>query len=184
VWVQFAVRLACVGVFLPVLASAETVTTSVPVGTRPYSEAINPLTNEIYVVNYTSMNVSVINGATAAVTATIAVGMSPEAVAVNPATNTVYVVNNGGGGTMSVINGFEASVPWLAPTDAAVPAPQIGYLNAQAPSTQLGDRAEVVAIDNAFGDRAHAHSSNQLEKNHDRPSPPRLLGWTVGFPTN
>ena len=51
------------------------------------------MTNKIYVANYDSDNVTVIDGATNATT-TVAVGTNPYAVAVNPVTNKVYVAND------------------------------------------------------------------------------------------
>jgi len=56
--------------------------------------AVNPVTNKVYVANWTSNNVTVIDGATN-VTTTVAAGMQPHAVAVNPVTNKVYIANNG-----------------------------------------------------------------------------------------
>jgi 3-oxoacyl-[acyl-carrier-protein] synthase II len=43
----------------------------------------------------------------------------------------------------------------LALADAAIPASDVGYLNAHATSTPLGDRAEAAAIRTAFGEHSH-----------------------------
>ena len=43
----------------------------------------------------------------------------------------------------------------LALADATIPASEIGYLNAHATSTPLGDRAEAAAIRDAFSDHTH-----------------------------
>src|SRR5580704_753097 len=47
-----------------VAADAQTITATVNVGTGPFSAAVNPVTNKIYVVNRNSNNVTVIDGAT------------------------------------------------------------------------------------------------------------------------
>ena len=56
--------------------------------------AVNPNTNRIYVTNWDSNNVSVIDGASNTVVATVAVGNHPDGVAVNPNTNLIYVANH------------------------------------------------------------------------------------------
>ena len=43
---------------------ADIVTTTVPAGNAPYAAAVNPVTNKVYVVNYGSDNVTVVDGAT------------------------------------------------------------------------------------------------------------------------
>src|SRR2546426_9439268 len=73
-------------------AQGQTVTTTVTAGTGPRSVAVIPVTNKIYVANFFSANVTVIDGATNA-TATVAAGTLPDSVAVNPVTNKVYVAN-------------------------------------------------------------------------------------------
>jgi DNA-binding beta-propeller fold protein YncE len=82
------------------------------VGSGPTSAAIDPVTHTVYVTNYSSSTVSVINGArcNARVTrgcarpvATIKVGKNPIAAVVDPATRTLYVANFTGR-TVSVIN--------------------------------------------------------------------------------
>lgn len=50
-------------------------------------------TNQIYVANSISNEVSVINGATNTVITTIPVGINPTGVGINPLTNRVYVTN-------------------------------------------------------------------------------------------
>jgi YVTN family beta-propeller protein len=68
--------------------------TTVTAGTYPWAVAVNPVTNKIYVANYNSNNVTMIDGATNAKT-TVPVGSTPQAVAVNPVTNKIYVANRG-----------------------------------------------------------------------------------------
>jgi len=45
-------------------AYAQTVTTRIPVGTKPTASAVNPVTNKIYVANRVGNNVTVIDEAT------------------------------------------------------------------------------------------------------------------------
>jgi YVTN family beta-propeller protein len=83
------------------------------VGSGPKGVAVNPTTNRIYVTNYYSHNVSVINGGTNTVVATVPVGSGPYGVAVNPTTNRVYVANNWG--NVSVIDGGTNTVVATVP---------------------------------------------------------------------
>jgi YVTN family beta-propeller protein len=84
------------------MIQAQTVTATIPAGTLPYSVAVNPVTNKIYVGNDHSSNVTVIDGATNA-TVTVAAGPGAAATAVNPVTNKIYVVNTGN--NITVIDG-------------------------------------------------------------------------------
>ena len=59
------------------IASADWVTATVTAGANPYAVAVNPVTNKIYVANYGSDNVTVIDGATNDTT-TVAVGIEPQ----------------------------------------------------------------------------------------------------------
>ena len=72
---------------------AQYVTTTIASGTRPIATAVNPVTNKVYVANYDSNDVTVVDGATGSTT-TIIAGTRPCAVAVNPSTNKIYVANN------------------------------------------------------------------------------------------
>ena len=73
-------------------ACTGTVTATIPVGRDPEGVAVDPYTDMIYVTNFGSGSVSVINGAKNTVIATIGgVGLNPNSVAVWDATNTVYV---------------------------------------------------------------------------------------------
>ena len=78
------------------------------VGTTPNAIAINEATNKIYVPNYDSSSVTIINGSTNAV-ATLAVGVNPFAAAINPRTNRIFVTNSNGN-SVSVIDGTELPV--------------------------------------------------------------------------
>ena len=76
----------------PTLATAESVTATVPTGLGPIGIALNPVTNKYYVPNNTTNTVTVIDGATNTTT-TVTVGAAPRGVAVNPVTNKIYVPN-------------------------------------------------------------------------------------------
>jgi YVTN family beta-propeller protein len=87
--------------------SNDSVITNVSVGTSPRGIAVNTVNHLIYVTNYLSNNVSVIDGsnkASIAVAATLTAGVNPYAVAVNSVTNFVYVGNQGDN-TITVIDG-------------------------------------------------------------------------------
>ena len=58
-------------------AHAQTVTANVNAGTTPFSVAVSPVTNKIYVANSASSNVTVIDGATNTVTTTVSAGTGP-----------------------------------------------------------------------------------------------------------
>ena len=53
-----------------------TVTATITVGIYPFGVATNPVTDTVYVTNFTDNTVSVISGRTNKVTATITVGVS------------------------------------------------------------------------------------------------------------
>ncbi len=73
-------------------SSAQAQQTVVPAGEAPSAVAVNPVTNKIYVANFNSANVTVIDGATNTAE-TVDAGDGPRAVAVNPVTNKIYVAN-------------------------------------------------------------------------------------------
>src|SRR5204863_10171805 len=87
---------------------AQTVTTNVAVGGSPVGVAVNPSTNKIYVADYESNDVTVIDGATNTTTS-VAAGTNPYAVAVNPATNKIYVANKDNS-NVTVIDGASRAI--------------------------------------------------------------------------
>src|ERR1022692_825038 len=108
---------------LPVLA--QQVIATVPVGFTPYSTAVNPVTNKIYVVNncstspcnFSNGTVTVLDGATNNILSVINVGYGPDYAAVNSVTNRIYVANRCGSdplcgsyGTVTVIDGLSDNV--------------------------------------------------------------------------
>ena len=61
----WAVRVGCAIAFLtlwPLAGRAQSVTATVAVGISPQAAAVNPVTNKIYVANFGSNNVTVIDG--------------------------------------------------------------------------------------------------------------------------
>src|SRR5271166_4214868 len=82
---------------------------TIPVGKGPVSLGVNPMTDTVYIANYTDNTVSVIDGVSNTVSSTINVGYSPINLDVNPTTNTIYVANNNDG-TVSVIDGKTSTV--------------------------------------------------------------------------
>ena len=88
---------------------SQTVTATISVGTAPEAVAVNKITGKIYVANYLSHSVTVIDSA-ANSTTTVQAGSHPRAVAVNEATNKMYVANCGGlifgAGSITVIDGL------------------------------------------------------------------------------
>ena len=87
---------------------------SIPVGRASQLAAVNTSTNRIYVTNYASATVSIIDGSTCNAETTSgcnrpapqqAVGSSPLGLAVNDGTNTVYALTQLGLGAMSIFGG-------------------------------------------------------------------------------
>jgi YVTN family beta-propeller protein len=62
----------------------------ITVGGNPFYDAVNPLTNQIYVANFADFTMSVINGANNSVN-TVPAGIEPYGVATNPVTGNVYM---------------------------------------------------------------------------------------------
>jgi YVTN family beta-propeller protein len=117
----------CLTVLSAMPGRTQTVRATVPVGSSPQAVAVNTVTNKIYVANYVSGNVTIIDGATDSTT-TVPAGLRPVAVAVNEATNTIYVANHGselqqGGdpGSVTVIDGATESTTTVIDPNAVVP---------------------------------------------------------------
>jgi YVTN family beta-propeller protein len=84
-------------------------TATVPVGTDPFGVAVDNATNEVFVTNTGSNNVTVIDAATGAAVASVGVGSSPFGVAYDWASNEIYVAN-GGSNNLSIISGSNLTV--------------------------------------------------------------------------
>lgn len=91
------------------------VVSMVGTGDVPIAAAVNAATNRVYVVNYGSSDVTVIDGGSRRAVATVTVGRWPQQVAVNPLTNTIYVVNTHAD-SVSVIDGRTNTVTATLPT--------------------------------------------------------------------
>ncbi len=83
---------------------AETVVATIPTGVGPKAIAIDSVTNMIYVANFGSRSVTIINGLTNA-TSTVNVGEGPDLIAVNPATNKIYVAEDSSYDILTIIDG-------------------------------------------------------------------------------
>ena len=111
-------------------AFADTVTNTIPVGTYPTANAVNPNTNMIYVSNTQSGTISVIDGTTNTVVSTINLLTTPYGIAVNPTSNMIYVSENTAGqpnpkSAIQVIDGSTNQIiatitPQLYPYDLRV----------------------------------------------------------------
>ncbi|MBC2722520.1 MAG: YncE family protein, partial [Desulfosporosinus sp.] len=76
---------------------------------NPMGVGVNPTTNRIYVTNWASHSVSVIDGFTHIVIGTIRVSSYPEGVNVNSTTNLVYITNHASN-NVSVIDGSNNTI--------------------------------------------------------------------------
>jgi YVTN family beta-propeller protein len=86
------------------------IVTAIPVGDSPHGVAVSPSGTRVYVTNYLSHTVSVINGTTQAVIGSpISVGDYPIGIVVSPSGSIVYVANEGSE-TISVIDAVTNTV--------------------------------------------------------------------------
>lgn len=88
----FIVMLMFLGIFRQT-TYADVVTATITTGTEPDEIALNPVTNKIYVANYSSssQSITVIDGVTNT-TKNIDLGYQPYKIVVNPVTNRIYVL--------------------------------------------------------------------------------------------
>lgn len=83
--------------------------TAVPVGTDPFGVAVDNVTNDVFVTNTGSDNVSVISATTDRSIASIDVGSAPSGEAYDWASNEIYVAD-GGDNNVSIISGASLTV--------------------------------------------------------------------------
>ena len=116
-------------VICPPNAAGQVVTATIAAGAAPEAVAVNTVTNKIYVANFLSSNVTVIDGATN-FTTTVPAGLNPVGVAVNEATNKIYVANRGdcsplgkcqSRGSVTVIDGTTNSTTTVVDVNANGP---------------------------------------------------------------
>jgi YVTN family beta-propeller protein len=103
-------------------ATAQVVVATVPVGSAPVQVTVNPTTNMVYVANFLSSDVTVINGATYSTTTVKDPNASgPYDVAVNSVTNMIYVPNFDSG-NVTVIDGATNATTTVRDPNAGCPA--------------------------------------------------------------
>jgi large repetitive protein len=102
----------------PITPAAQTSSpNTINIAGGPFGVAVSPDRSRVYVTDYDSGKVSVIDTATKTVTATIAVGANPQAVAFSPDGSTAYVTNFADN-TVSVIDTATNTVTKTIPVDA------------------------------------------------------------------
>lgn len=79
--------------FIP--AGGVSATSIIPAGSNPFAVAVDPFTEDVFVTNSGSANVSVIDGSTQAVLTNIPVQKNPEGIALDASNRTVFVADNG-----------------------------------------------------------------------------------------
>jgi YVTN family beta-propeller protein len=92
-----------------ILASNESITAIIPVGTGPFGVAVDPSLKEVFVTNGGSANVTVINGTAQKPTSSVHVGKDPKGIAFDATNGTLYVANNGSN-NLSVISVSSLSI--------------------------------------------------------------------------
>ncbi len=85
-----------------------------PTGSEPYAMAFDSSNGFLYVANYASGNVTVVNASSGTTVTSISVGLRPIALAVDPGNGMIYVANQGSN-NISVINGSTNTVAWSIP---------------------------------------------------------------------
>ena len=81
--------------YLSPTTTENSIESSISVGTNPYNSKLNTTNHKLYISNYGSGDVSVINTITGFITATISVGTNPSEIAIDESTNLVWVTNRG-----------------------------------------------------------------------------------------
>jgi len=100
-------------------------TINLPDASRPYALCYNSTDDKVYVADYNTDSVTIINGATNAIITTISTGDQPYAFCYNSTDNRVYCLNTGAAQNISVIDG--ASNVIVATIPAGPYAQQLCY---------------------------------------------------------
>src|SRR3989442_9425106 len=74
-----------------VSGSNNTVLRTIGIGSGPFSVAVNPNSNRVYVANFYDWTISVVDGSLKSAISTVPVNGAPDGIAVNPGTNRLYV---------------------------------------------------------------------------------------------
>ncbi|MFE5584540.1 IPT/TIG domain-containing protein [Kitasatospora sp. NPDC056531] len=117
-------------------------------GTNPAGAASSPDGSQIWVVNFGSNSVSVINTATNTVTDTLAVGASPSRVAVTPNGLSSYATDNGAN-AVTVIEKLRAISPHAGPIEGGTAVTITGVNLTGAAAVNFGPRQASVSADTA-----------------------------------
>jgi len=83
--------------------------TTITTGAMPCAASVDTRTGDVYVANYETNSVTVVDGAAGRAVASIAVGIHPEAIAVDEARSLIYVANTHSN-NVSVIDGVTMKV--------------------------------------------------------------------------
>jgi YVTN family beta-propeller protein len=121
---------------------SNSVVATIPVGTLPWGVAIDAVDNLIYVTNYGSGTVSIIDGFTNSLCVptrctlnTITVGSNPEGIALNLVLSQAYVANSGSN-TVSVINITSDTVFATVPVGSSPQSVAVGSAQPKPPNSQ------------------------------------------------
>jgi len=105
----FFCLILCIGIIISCRNLIADLADTITVGDSPVGICVNPETNIVYVTNFNSNGVSVIDGSSHKIIKTIDVGENPDGIGINSETNRVYVANRISG-TVSVISGSKNRV--------------------------------------------------------------------------
>jgi len=107
----------CLAAYAGIFSSqTQSISSTIHVGLIPIDVAVNSSTNTVYISNFGSDSVSIINGSNNTIISTVSVGGSPYGISVNKETNKIYVANQLDN-SVSVIDGSTNTVSATIPVD-------------------------------------------------------------------